>query len=353
MRLRRGVQYASGTAALLLGVGALLMPSPYLLESPGPLFNTTGEIEDQPVISVDGAETYPTEGELSLTTVYVTGAPTQTVRGAQAVRGWLSPTVDLTPHELVYPSGTTAEEVRQLNTQAMTSSQELALAAALEHLGVDVEVELSVVDFTPEAVEAGTHQLLSPGDQVLKAAGEEVTGLEGLRSAVNEAAGQPIELTVIRDGENVNVEVPTYQDADGEYYVGIMLGTQFEFPIEAEISLEDVGGPSAGLMFALGLIDTMTEDSLTGGEQWAGTGTVDPDGTVGPIGGIAQKVVGAAEAGTEHFLAPRDNCDELEGRLPSGLEVYGVEDVSEAVQIVEAVRDGDQDFLAAREPCGR
>ncbi|WP_223881137.1 YlbL family protein [Nesterenkonia ebinurensis] len=353
MSLRRNVQITSGIGALVMGLAAFSLPSAYLTESPGPVFDTTGEIQDWPVITVHGTETYQTEGSLSLTTVYVNGAPTSTVRVFDALGGWISPSVDLTPHELVYPSGTTREEVQQRNQAAMASSQELALAAALDHLGVDYLVELSVMEFTQEAVDAGTDEILIPGDQMLAAEGEEVTGLEGLRQAVNEAAGEPIELTVVRDGEPVEIEVPTYQEADGEYYVGILLATEFDFPVEADIRLEDVGGPSAGLMFALGLIDTMTENPLTGGVNWAGTGTVDPDGTVGPIGGVAQKTVGARDEGAEHFLAPRPNCDELVGRLPGGIEVYGVEDVDQAVEIVEAVRDNDEDFLAGLEPCGR
>lgn len=353
MSLRRTVQIASGTGALVTGLAALTLPSSFLLESPGPIFNTTGEIDDWPVITVNGSETYETEGSLALTTVFVTGAPTSTVRVPEAIAGWLSPSIDLTPQELVYPSGTTAEEVQQRNTEAMASSQELALAAALDYIDTDYAVELSVMDFTEEALEAGTDQLLAPGDVVLAAQDEPVTGLEGLRQAVNEAAGEPVELTVVRDGEHVEVAAPTYQEADGEYYVGILLASEFDFPVEADIRLQDVGGPSAGLMFALGIIDTMTEESLTGGQDWAGTGTVDPDGTVGPIGGIAQKVVGAEDEGAEHFLVPRENCDELEGRLPSGLDVYGVEDVDQAVGIVEAVRDGDTDSLAGLEPCGR
>lgn len=353
MTLRRRVQILSGAGALLLGLGVLALPSPYMLESPGPIFDTTGEIDGEPVTTVSGAETYDTEGSLALTTIYVNGAPTHTVRVAQAVRGWVSPTIDMTPHELVYPTGTSAEDVREANTAAMASSQELSLAAALNHLGVDFEVELFVVDFTPGALEAGTDDLLSSGDRVLEAAGERVIGIEGLRSAVNEAAGEPIELTVVRGGDQVDVEVPTYQEADGEYYVGILLGNEFEFPVAADIQLEDVGGPSAGLMFSLGLIDTMTEESISGDHSWAGTGTVDPDGRVGPIGGAPQKLVGAQSQGAEHFLVPRDNCGELEGRLPGGLDVYGVEDVDEAVAIVEAVRDGDEDFLAGLTPCGR
>lgn len=350
--LRRTVKTVAGVSALVLGLTSLTLPSPYLLEAPGPIFNTTGEIEDEPVITMDGADTYETDGSLSLTTVYVNGAPTNTVRVPDVVAGWFSPTTDIMPHELIYPSGTTADEVEQMNTQAMASSQDLALAAALEELDMEYRQQLDVLDFAPEAEDAGTTEVLEVGDQVIAAGGEEITGLEGMRAAVNDAAGQPVELTVIRDGEEVDVEVPTYQEADGEHYVGIMLQGDFDFPVDVDIQLENVGGPSAGLMFSLGIVDAMTEESMTGGEQWSGTGTVDPDGTVGPIGGIAQKAVGSLDQGAEHFLVPRDNCPELEGRVPEGLQTYGVEDVAEARQIVEAVRDGDGDFLAGLEPCG-
>ncbi|GAA1810142.1 YlbL family protein [Nesterenkonia flava] len=352
MTLRRTAQLVTGTGALLGGLAVLVLPSPYVIESPGPLVNTIGEVQEWPVISVDGAETYETEGSLSLTTVYVSGAPTSTVRVPTAVYAWVSPTSDMLPHELVHPSGTTDEDIRQRNTQAMAASYELALAAALDYLGTDYTLKLSVLEFTDQAREAGTDEILAHGDQILSAQGEEITGIEGLRNAVNEAAGQPLELTVARGEDQIQLEVPTYQEADGEYYVGLMLASEFDFPVELDIRVGEVGGPSAGLMFALGIIDTLTEESLTGGEDFAGTGTVDPDGTVGAIGGIAQKVVGARERGVEHFLAPRDNCDELTGRTPDGLTVYGVEDVAEAVRIVEAVRDNDEDFLAGLEPCG-
>lgn len=349
---RRTIQLGSGLAAVALGAALLATPAPYLTESPGPVFDTLGGDGDEPMISIGGQETFSTEGSLSMTTVFVNGAPTSTVRVPQVVRGWLDPTVDVTPQELVYPSGTTAEDVQQMNTAAMTSSQDLATAAALSQLGADFSQQLQVMEFTPQAADAGAVTVLEIGDEVVAAGGDPVTGVEGVREAVNDAAGQTVELTVVRDGEELDVEVPTYQEADGEYYVGIMLQGEFEFPVEVEVTLEDVGGPSAGLMFALGIVDQLTEESMTGGQDWAGTGTVDPDGTVGPIGGIAQKVVGAHSQGTDHFLVPRDNCIELEGRLPGDLEVYGVDDVAQATEIVEAVRDGDEAFLDSLSSCG-
>lgn len=352
--LRRTLQLGAGVSALLLGLASLGLPSPYLVESPGPIFDTTGEIEGEPVVSVSGMETDETDGELALTTVYVNGQPTSTVRVPDMLRGWASPQTDIAPHELVYPSGTTADDVMEMNTAAMTSSQDLAVAAALDQLDVAYSQELAVMDFTEEAREAGTAERLQAGDEVVAAGGQEITGIEGLRSVVNEAAGGPVELRLLRDGEEFDVEVPTYQEPDGEYFVGVMLQGEFDFPVEVEIrGLDNVGGPSAGLMFSLGIIDAMSEGSMTGGEHWAGSGTVDPDGTVGPIGGIAQKVAGARGEGAENFLVPRDNCPELEGRIPDGLNVYGVDDVAEAHQIVESVRDDDEDYVAGLDPCGQ
>ncbi|MDZ5076281.1 PDZ domain-containing protein [Nesterenkonia sp. HG001] len=346
------MRLGAGLGAVVLGAALLGTPAPYLTEAPGPVFNTIGEFGDEPMISISGQDTHPTEGALSMTTVFVNGAPTSTVYVPQVIKGWLDPSVDVMPQELVYPSGTTAEDVRQMNTAAMTSSQDLATAAALDALDIDHSQRLRVIDFTPQAADVGTTEVLEVGDEVLAAEGEPVTGVEGLREVVNDAAGQPVELTVTRDGEDLDVEVPTYQEADGDYYVGILLQGDFDFPVDVEITLEDVGGPSAGLMFTLGIIDHLTETSMTGGEDWAGTGTVDPDGTVGPIGGIAQKVVGARDAGADHFLVPRENCAELEGRVPRGLEVHGVDDVDQARQVVEAVRDADDALLESLESCG-
>lgn len=181
--LRRTVQFSAGAGALILALASLMAPSAYITEAPGPLFNTTGESDGEPIITVDGRETFETDGALNLTTVYVNGAPTSTVRVPDAVRGWFSSSIDMTPQELVYPSGTTADEVEEFNTAAMTSSQDLALAAALDELDVEYSQALEVVDFTPEARDGGVDDLLQPGDQVLEADGEPITGLEEIGRA--------------------------------------------------------------------------------------------------------------------------------------------------------------------------
>lgn len=327
----------AGAVAGLLTLTAVVLPSPYIIESPGPTFNTIGEFEGEPVISVSGAETYPTDGNLDLTTVYVSGPPTGWTTFLDVVRSGITPVEAVIPQELVYPSGTTSDEVTAENTEAMATSQSWAVAAALENLGIDYRQTLFVAGFTEESRAAG---LLEPKDQLVTADGVEVTGLEGLKGRLNASGGEDVELGIVRGGEELEIEVPVYPGAEGEWLMGVYLDSDFEFPLDVSVTLENVGGPSAGMMFALGIIDELTPGALAGGRHIAGTGTIDPDGTVGEIGGIVQKVSGAADSGAEVFLAPEGNCAELAGRTPDGISVYSVATLEQARSVVEAVGSG-------------
>jgi len=130
------------------------------------------------------------------------------------------------------------------------------------------------------------------------------------------------------------------------WLIGITLRTDYDFPIDVTIQLDNVGGPSAGMMFALGIIDTLTEGELNGGQNVAGTGTIDAAGTVGPIGGIRQKLYGARDAGAEFFLAPAANCDEVVGHVPDGLQVIRTATLDESLDALEVIADGgDLDAL--------
>jgi PDZ domain-containing protein len=196
--------------------------------------------------------------------------------------------------------------------------------------------------------------VLEEGDVILSADGIEATDAAGLREIVNDGGGEPIELAIERDGEEETVSVtPKETEVDGEktLLLGITLMATYDFPIDVTIQLNNVGGPSAGMMFALGIIDTLTPGELNGGEQVAGTGTISAGGEVGPIGGIRQKLWGAKDAGAEWFLAPAANCDEVVGHVPDGLQVFSVEDLDDALAALEAVRDGtDLDALPTCTP---
>lgn len=334
------VMSVSGLLALGLGAAAVLLPSPYVVESPGPTFNTIGAINEEPLISVEGRETYPTGGALDLTTVFVAGGPGQSVSIFDAFRAWADPSQAVTPRELVYPPDLSESDVEQQNAQAMTSSQESAIAAALAHLEIPYEETLSVVGFAPESAAEG---LLEEGDLLTRVGNEEIEALQPLKDALNAAGDENVSITVVRDGETVVETVKPRQGESGDYQLGVFLMSEFQFPFEVQIALDNVGGPSAGMIFALGIVDKLTEGQLTGGRHFAGTGTIDSSGSVGPIGGIRQKLVGARESGAEVFLAPAANCGEVVGHVPDGLRVVRVETLEDAVTAVRTLGEQNDD----------
>ncbi len=326
---------------------ALAAPTPYIVESPGPAIDVLGTYEGREVLTVTGEEDTDqvddhgaSGGRLDMTTVLVGGPPTSTTTATDLFGALLDPGADVIPRELVYPTGTTSEEVSAGNTAAMVSSQEVATAAALTELGVDYRTHLTVQEFTPGSAAEGT---LQTGDVITEAGGEAVADVPGLKRVLNASDGEPVPMRIERDGRDQQVDVPVSAAPEGgpdRWLMGAYLGQAFEFPVQVDIALEDVGGPSAGLMFALSIVDRLSPGDLTGGEHVAGTGTVTPDGTVGAIGGIPQKVRGARAAGAEVFLAPVDNCAELDGRVPEGLTVYAVDTLSTARDTVDAVSHG-------------
>ncbi|MCC3294858.1 PDZ domain-containing protein [Arthrobacter sp. zg-Y411] len=336
---RARAMLVSGALALLLGAAAVLLPAQYVVESPGPTFNTLGSAGDKDIIEIEGRTSYPADGELDLTTVYVSGGPSTNISIFQAVGGWLNPDDVVYPTEFLYAPGTTSDEVDEQNAAAMTSSQEAAVAAAMTELEIPYTQELTVAAVVEGSAAEG---LLQPGDTVLAVGDTRIDGIETLRNALNDVGGSPTEVTVRRDGaEEVETVTPAPNDA-GTYQLGIELATTFDFPFDVEIGqgMERVGGPSAGMMFALGIIDRLTPEQLTEGKHFAGTGTIDAAGNVGPIGGIRQKLIGASDAGAEFFLAPAANCAEVAGHVPEGLGVVRVSTLEEALDAVQKLAAG-------------
>jgi len=349
-RMSRGM--VAGIWALTVALVVLLiitfLPTSYVIQRPGPVYNTLGTTESTqgtqvPLISVQGAETFPTEGALDLLTVQVVGNRERTPSWFELATAWFDPSKAVLPIDAVFPQGETTEQRNEQSAAMMVDSQKEATAAALTELGYDVEAELTVYSFTDDSASEG---VLEEGDVIVSANGETVADAGALREIVNQGSGEPVELEIVRDGQEQSVSVtPKETEVDGEtlWLLGITLTNDFEFPIDVTIQLNNVGGPSAGMMFALGIIDTLTPEQLNGGETVAGTGTIDAEGVVGPIGGIRQKMWGAVGAGATWFLAPADNCDEVVGYVPDGLRVFSVETLDDSLAVLDAVRD-DGDF---------
>ncbi|GAB2966613.1 MAG TPA: S16 family serine protease [Actinotalea caeni] len=330
-------------ATFSLMLVTMLLPVPYAVQAPGPVIDTLGDVDGVELIHIEGTETYETSGALQLTTVTTAGGPGYPVDSGGVIRGWLSPTTTVAPVELFFDPGQSQDEIDQTSAQQMISSQQNATVAALTELGYDVPAELTVVG-TQQG--SGADGVAQDGDRIVGiVAGDEEVEVVTFADLADVLAATPpgstVDLVVDRDGERVALPVVTGDDGRGGSVLGVFLDGEFDYPVDVRIQIENVGGPSAGTMFALGIIDMLTPGEMTGGHNVAGTGTVSLGGLVGAIGGIQQKMAGARAADAEYFLAPLANCGEVVGHVPAGLRVVAVSTLAEARAAVEAIGAGD------------
>ncbi|UNK69753.1 S16 family serine protease [Microbacterium sp. H1-D42] len=334
------------SVALVALVGLTFMPTQYVIQRPGPIYDTLGTAlsadgEEVPLIEVDGARTYPTGGTLDLTTLQVVGSPDRTPTWFELALAWFDPSRAVVPLDTFFPKGVTTDQRNSRNAELMVDSQHEATAAALNELGYDVGAEVKVVEAIADTPADG---VLEKDDTILSVDGVAVDSASVLRDEIQKREGEEVALVVERDGEEQDVTLTPEKttDAAGDpfWLIGVSLTTEYDFPVDVQLQLDNVGGPSAGMMFALGIIDTMTPGKLNGGENIAGTGTIEASGAVGPIGGIRQKLYGARDGGATVFLAPESNCDEVVGHVPAGLDVYSTSTLEESLDILEVIADG-------------
>lgn len=298
---------------------------PYAAEGPGPSFNTLGTVEDQEVVEISGAKSYPTTGQLNMTTVAVRTRMTL----AQAIQRWLLSDDTLVPIEQIIPPELSPEQVDQVNKMSFSVSEAQAIAAALTYLDRPVVVEATgVLD------NSAAQGKFSAGDRILAIDGRPVNQPTAVREAVLEhRPGDTVTVRVSRDKSERDVEVKlgeSPQDSS-QPMLGVLMTVAAEDGMEVDFNLQDIGGPSAGMIFALAVIDKFTPEELTGGHFVAGTGSISEDGSVGEIGGIPHKARSAHDLGAELFLAPAGNCAELGGQDYPGMTVARVSTLADAV----------------------
>ena len=333
---RRIAVLAVGVVLLLVaGVLGAALPVPYVAQVPGPTFNTLGDIEGDPVISVRGRERNDTSGNLNLTTVGVSRAGLSLV---EAVSGWFDDEVSVVPEESVYPPDQTEDEIEQANRQAFLTSEESAEAAALGELGYPVKVVVRGVS----GDDSPSDGLLEEGDAIESVGGQPTPDSATLAAVLTGIpAGTAVEVAFTRLGEPGTATVTTAEAPDrGGSVLGVTVREQPSAPFDVDIDVADVGGPSAGLMLTLGILDLVGDTDLTEGAVVAGSGTIDADGTVGPIGGIQLKMVSAAEIGAELFLVPADNCADALAAPQQGLTLARVGDLDDALTALTDLREG-------------
>ncbi|MGN9802516.1 YlbL family protein [Micromonospora sp. L32] len=331
---RRGVTVLLGALlTTLLSIGVLGAPIPYVVLGPGPTVNTLGTSDGKEVIQVTGRSTSNSVGQLRMTTVGV--QPTVKLRAA--IAGWLSADEAVVPRELVYPPNESQEEVEKRNAEDFQNSQTSAETAALVELGYPVQVVAKEV-----ASDGPSAGVLKAGDVITTVDGVKVTTATKLVELVRaKPAGTALRIGYTRDGVAGTATV-TSREQDGRPRVGLVPEQRQPHPFTLKIDLANIGGPSAGLMFALGIVDKLEPADLTGGKIIAGTGTIDDEGRVGPIGGIAQKLVGAKKAGAKVFLVPADNCAEAVRNPQPDLPLIRVGSLDEALTALETLRSGGQ-----------
>jgi Lon-like protease len=352
MPRRTATMLASTLMLIALLCAGVLIKVPYAEMSPGPTVNTLGDHDGEPVLQISGHKTYPTTGNLNMTTVRVTSADFD-MNLAEAVYGWLAHDNIVVPHETLYPDGKTEQQSSQENAEEFSQSQESAKVAALRELKLPVrsQVVVSTV-FKGDPAEGKLHA----GDVIKKVDGKSVKEMTDVAKLVTQRKpGDSVTFTIVpvkeaaaaeKAGkeptrtEDIKITTKKADDSD-RAVVGIQAGTDHTFPFTIDIKLADVGGPSAGLMFALGIVDKLTPDDLTGGKFVAGTGTIDDRGKVGPIGGIEMKTVGAREKGAEYFLTPKGNCEAAASDVPDGLTLIKVDTIADAVKSLKKIREGD------------
>jgi PDZ domain-containing protein len=327
----------AGIAAVAAIAVAVLVPVPYLILSPGPTLNTLGDQGGKPMIAISGHPTYPTTGHLNMVTVSYVGGPGSHLNIFQALQAWLNPSQAVVPQSELFPPGQSVQQTEQQDTQEMTGSQQTAQAAALTQLRIPYQKRVSIVQTVPGTPAA---KALRPGDIITAVDGTAVTGVSELTSLITaRPAGTVLRLSVLRSGKTLPVDVRTVSSG-GKPIIGVEVTDTFKFPFTVTISVGNIGGPSAGMMFALGIIDKITHDNLTGGKFIAGTGEITPSGQVLPIGGIQQKMVGARDAGATVFLAPASNCSSVVGAVPAGLRIVKVSTLSQAITYLEDLKAG-------------
>ncbi len=328
------------SAFVFVGLSILLVvvPVPFVSWSPGGTRDTLGNAGNEPIIRVSGIETFPTPGRLDMTIVSITPADARLSLPQALLSYWL-PHRDALPRDSVYAPGKSAEEVESEDADMMETAQDDAVVAALRADGQPVTELPAVYSVT---VGGPAHKRLLPGDLIVAVDGTATEDDDAVKELIRKhKVGEKVSFEVIRAKVPNTISVTTAESptqADGPV-VGITLGKGFRYTPDISFDFgQRIGGPSAGLVFALAIYDKITAGSLLEGKHVAGTGSISPDGNVGSIGGIQEKIAGAEKAGATAFLVPASNCQDLAG-ISTDLTLIKVSTLKDAIAALEKLKN--------------
>tara|TARA_B100000902_G_scaffold206689_1_gene196929 strand:- start:2923 stop:3951 length:1029 start_codon:yes stop_codon:yes gene_type:complete len=311
---------------------ALFVDTDYYYMSPGPPYEWEITIED--------ANSYMPDGNLFQLTVRRDVANYLLYSWA-----YLSDSVDLYPKETILPKGVTPSELTQISLQNMQTSENVAIAVALNSLGYSVKSEgdgvlvVGLLDNSPVKNKLKKNDLiisLSGKDDFVNTINSSTQFISLLRTF---SIGETVSIGIIRDDKEINIQTTLIEhiEYEGEPMVGFLASTpnqRFTFPIEVDIDTGSVGGPSAGLMMALNVYNKLTENDITNSNVIAGTGTIEIDGSVGPVGGVKQKVIAAKRAGATLILVPTANYDDAKSYEDDETSIIAIETFDNALEVI-------------------
>ncbi len=347
-RRRRGLLAAIAVVAVIASgvLVAAVVRVPYYLLSPGGTFRT------QNLITVKGAPTYPQKGSIEYVTVSVTSQEATALQWAWA---HLDSSVTIAPADEIVPPNQTPSQNQQENFQEMADSKTSASVVALEHLGYHVQASGTGAGVAALGKGTPASKVLHAGDTIVAVDGKPVHLAEDLVAIIHaHKPGDTVAITVDPVPTKTDkkpapvtetVTLATNPKDSSQAYLGVALETRDlkfpDLPVTISVSTPDVGGPSAGLAFTLGIMDVMTKGSLTGGHKVATTGTMDVDGNVGPIGGIHQKVLAVKSSGAQEFLVPRSEAAEAR-KYAGSLKIVPVDTIDQALTALTALGGGNK-----------
>jgi Lon-like protease len=321
---------------VVFGVLLAAVTVPYVSLGPGPAFDTLGEVDGKQVVEIKGTTTHPTTGHLDMTTV----SQRDELSLAEALTLWLSGQEQLMPRDLVYPPGQSRDQVDKANDADFKESEHNAEFAALGYLKYPHAV--TIVTLTDPGPSVGK---LQAGDAVQAVDGKPVADVEQFTSFLKTTKpGQQVTVDFRRkNAPPGTAQITLGHHPKGDFgFVGVSVTDAPWAPFAVDFNLANVGGPSAGLMFSLAVIDKLTTGDLAAKKFVAGTGTIRPDGEVGKIGGIAHKMSAAHDAGATVFLVPAGNCYEANSGKVPGLQLIKVDTLGGAVDALHTVASGGQ-----------
>jgi PDZ domain-containing protein len=347
MRRRTWAGVLAAVLVMGLAVVALSKPVPYVTFKPGPTVNVLGSSGKKEIIEISGHKTYDDDGALRLVTVIPSG-PQDKVSIGGLVAGWISPDVAVYPYRAIYQATDTRQSVRQQSSIEMVSSQDSAVAAALGALDIPYKSGVKIASVQKGGPADGK---LKVGDFVVSVDGKRVADVDQLTKAIRPLPiGSDVAVKVRRNQAERELTMTTASSPQDKKNSAVLVSIApgYEFPFDVDLNLaQNIGGPSAGMMFALGIYDALTPGSLTRGKAIAGTGEIDAQGKVGEIGGIQQKLVGAQDDGARLFLVPAANCAEaVKGHYdPEKMRLVKVDNLKDAIADVKAwAEDPDADL---------